>query len=149
MSDQENCWHVWTKAPGGGRKCATCDLLIPVAEKVLPNPPEVRVTSSTGGQKGQKKARFDLIPGDALWEVAEVYGAGAAKYEDRNWEKGYPWSLSFAALQRHSWQFWNGEDVDPESGVAHMASVAFHALALLAFMKRHADFDDRPNVEST
>ena len=105
---------------------------------------EVRVTSSTGGQKGRKPARFGLIPGEALWKVAELYGKGAEKYDDRNWERGYDWSLSFDALQRHAWQFWNGEDNDPESGMPHMASVVFHALALLTFAERHAEFDDRP-----
>jgi hypothetical protein len=106
---------------------------------------EVRKTSHTGGQKGSKPARFDLIPAGPLWQVAELYGRGAAKYEDRNWERGYDWSLSFAALQRHSWAFWSGEDNDAETGMPHMASVAFHALALLEFMERHRDFDDRPS----
>lgn len=108
---------------------------------------EVRVTAPSGGQKGSKPARFDLIPGDALWKVAELYGRGADKYEDRNWERGYDWSLSFAALQRHAWQFWNGEDIDAESGQPHMASVVFHALALLRFMDGHRDYDNRPSTE--
>lgn len=106
---------------------------------------EVRKTSRTGGSKGQKPARFDLIPSRPLWTLAELYGKGAAKYgQDRNWERGYDWSLSFAALQRHSWQFWNGEDNDAETGLPHMASVAFHALALIEFMATHRDYDDRP-----
>ncbi len=105
---------------------------------------EVRVTSTTGGQKGQKTARFDLIPAGPLWAVAELYGRGAAKYEDRNWEKGYDWSLSFAALQRHAWSFWAGQDTDPETGLPHMASVIFHAMALIEFATTHPGFDDRP-----
>lgn len=104
---------------------------------------ETRMTSSTGGQKGSKLARFDLLPADALRTVAELYGRGAAKYEAHNWRRGYDWSLSFAALQRHAWQFWGGEDNDEETGLPHMASVAFHALALLEFMDTHRGFDDR------
>jgi len=104
---------------------------------------EVRKTSVTGGQKGQKLARFDLIPWDALWEVAELYGKGALKYDDRNWEKGYEWSLSLGALGRHLALFMSGEDFDPETGSPHMAAVAFHALAILRFMKEHPEFDDR------
>lgn len=105
---------------------------------------EVRVTSSTGGEKGTKAQRFDLLPPRPLAKVAELYGFGANKYDDHNWAKGYDWSLSFAAMQRHAWAFWNGEDDDPESGLPHMASVAFHALALIQFMEDHREFDNRP-----
>lgn len=107
---------------------------------------EVRVTSDTGGQKGSKLARYDLIPADALRQVAELYGKGAEKYQDHNWRKGYDWSLSFAALQRHAWQFWNGENYDRETGAPHMASVAFHALALITFMQEQPEFDNRPST---
>lgn len=104
---------------------------------------EVRITSSTGGQKGSKMARYDLIPAGPLRHLAELYGKGAQKYASHNWRKGYDWSLSFAALNRHLWQFWGGEDVDEETGGPHMAAVAFHAFALLEFMHEHPDFDDR------
>lgn len=73
---------------------------------------EVRTTSSTGGQKGTKLARFDLIPVGPLRELAEHFGKGAAKYDDNQWRKGYEWSKSYAALQRHLNAFWDGEDYD-------------------------------------
>lgn len=104
---------------------------------------EVRVVEqSTGGAKGQKQARFDLIPGDVLWLDALLYGKGAEKYESRNWENGYSWSLSFAALMRHAWQFKNGEDVDPETGLPHMIAVRFHAAALVRFSRTCPELDD-------
>lgn len=106
---------------------------------------EVRVTNAdTGGQKGRKRARFDLLPADALRQVAEHYGIGAEKYEDRNWERGYEWSLSFGAMMRHAWAWWAGEDYDPETGSHHLAAVVFHALAGLTFMDTHPELDDRP-----
>jgi hypothetical protein len=104
---------------------------------------EIRTVSSTGGEKGTKEARFDLIPIEALTEVAILYGRGAEKYAAHNWRKGYEWSKSYAALQRHATQFWSGEDNDPEMRTSHMASVVFHAMALIVFMKDHPDFDDR------
>lgn len=116
---------------------------------------EVRVTHASGAEKGSKLARFDLIPAAPLWQLAELYGKGAQKYADRNWERGYDWHLSFAALQRHAWLFWSGEDVDehkPEcppdcaehTECAHLASVAWHALALLEWSRTHPENDDRP-----
>ena len=109
----------------------------------------VVVDPATGGRKGRKRARFDLIPPGPLWETAEHYGVGADKYEDRNWERGYAWSLSFGALQRHAWAFWNGESRDPETGTHHLAAVAFHAFALMFFERRHPGLDDRPSSSAS
>jgi hypothetical protein len=106
---------------------------------------EVRVTDpETGGEKGTKLARYDLIPAGPLLQLAEHYGIGARKYADRNWERGYAWSLSFAALQRHAWAFWMGEDTDGETLSHHMAAVAFHAFALMHFGDTDTGTDDRP-----
>lgn len=107
---------------------------------------EVRVTSETGGQKGKKLARFDLLPVEPLTEVARLYGRGAEKYADRNWERGYDWSLSFAAMQRHAWAFWGGESIDPETERHHLASVVFHAMALMEYEGRGKGTDDRPTT---
>lgn len=106
---------------------------------------EVRTTSSTGGEKGVKPARYDLIPVIPLDTLARVYGRGAEKYEDYNWAKGYEWSKSFAAMQRHAWAFWAGEDLDPELQLPHLASVAWHAFTLMHFMtfEKYQAFDDR------
>ena len=104
---------------------------------------EVGSVSSTGGEKGTKDERFDLLPAEALAKVARHYGVGAQKYAAHNWRRGYEWSKSYAALQRHANAFWGGEDVDEETGSPHMAAVAFHALALLTFMDEQVNFDDR------
>lgn len=108
------------------------------------------MTSDTGGVKGQKEARYDLIPGEALEMLARNYGRGAKKYDERNWERGYDWSLSFAALNRHLWQFWNGEDMDEEIGLHHMSCVLFHAMALLQFQlhpEKYSKYDNRPSTQ--
>jgi len=104
---------------------------------------EVRTTSATGGHKGVKEARFDLIPSGALTQLAEHYAAGAAKYGDHNWRKGFEWSKAYAALNRHLHAFWGGEWLDPETGKPHLTAVAFHAFTLLTFAEEHPEFDDR------
>lgn len=101
------------------------------------------VNEQTGGVKGSKLARFDLVPPGPMFKVAEVYGIGARKYAERNWEKGYDWSLSYASMLRHALQFWGGEDIDPQDGQHHLASVVFHALALMQFAETHPELDDR------
>jgi hypothetical protein len=61
----------------------------------------------------------------------------------RNWEKGMRWGRVFGALMRHAWAWWRGEKLDPENGQHHLASVAWCALALLAYDLRGVGEDDR------
>ena len=49
---------------------------------------EVRITSATGGQKGQKSARFGGGDPLAYEELARVYGMGEEKYARYNYLKG-------------------------------------------------------------
>ena len=120
----------------------------PAVEDLIPDlspTGEVRsVNATTGAEKGVKEAAFDLIPPMPLYELASHYGRGARKYKSRNWEKGYEWSKSFAAMQRHAWLFWQGEDNDPETGSSHLTAVAWHAFALLEWTMTHPELDDRP-----
>lgn len=98
---------------------------------------------TTGGEKGVKLERYAFLPVQPLREVARVYGYGAKKYSERNWERGYNWSWSYDALQRHLNAFWGGVSVDPESGLPHLAHAAFHIFALMEFERTHPEKDDR------
>lgn len=124
----------------------------------MPNGQETRVVDpNTGGAKGSKLARFDLLPWTILREVAEHFGRGARKYDERNWERGYAWSLSFAALHRHLDAFWARDswDMDPSlfdegqpmvSHSRHIIAVVWHALVLAFFEQFNRGTDDRPSV---
>lgn len=105
---------------------------------------ETRITDAlTGGQKGQKLAALGSIDPVALLELAKVSGYGAQKYARYNYLKGYDWSLSFDALQRHLLEFWSGEDYDKESGRLHVAHAGWHCAALTSFVLRGLGTDDR------
>ena len=93
------------------------------------------------------KLRFDLIPVESLLEVVKVYTFGARKYQDRNWEKGIRYSRVFAAINRHLWAFWNGENADNETGFSHLAHAAWGCLALIHYAKHNTDKDDRPEYD--
>lgn len=112
---------------------------------------ETRITSETGGQKGQKLARFDLVDSKFLWELAEVCGKGALKYSDDNWRKGYDWKLSYGALQRHLHQFLQGELRDSELDTHHLANVAWHAMVLYVYstQAQYKKFDTRVKVKKS
>ena len=110
---------------------------------------EVRTRNeATGGEKGVKLARMDLLPPDSLMHAATHFGRGAQKYADRNWELGYEWSKSYGALLRHLMLWWDGEDTDEDESFGafhHLDAVLFHALVLRRFAADHPDLDDRPN----
>lgn len=119
---------------------------------------EKRLTSPTGGRKGSKLERFDLLPVEPLTALARHYGVGAEKYTERddagnvihdganNWRLGYNWSLSFASLMRHAFAFWSGEDIDEETGTPHIVAAAWHCFALAWFMQHQQDYDDRSST---
>lgn len=116
-------------------------------------PEQIMVDPNTGGAKANKLARFDLIPTDALWALAEHYGKcggdgsdNGAKYDERNWERGYKWSLSYAALMRHINKFWSGKDIDPSCQSLHIIAAAWHCMSLAAFAMRGIGTDDRPKL---
>jgi hypothetical protein len=92
------------------------------------------------------KPRLDLIP-PVLDQVAEVMAIGADNYGPRNWEDaGMAFGSLFGALQRHTWSWWRGEDLDQDSRKRHLAHVAANALMLLQLETTGAGEDDRPRV---
>lgn len=103
---------------------------------------------NTGAKKDLKgKPRFDLIPPEALKSLAEVYALGAEKYEDRNWEKGIPFSVALGALKRHLNAFELGDMINTADGThEHIAHVMWWAVALTTFIKRgRKDLNDLPH----
>jgi hypothetical protein len=101
------------------------------------------VDPNTGGEKEQKLAQLGAVDPLSVMAVAEVAGFGTQKYARYNFARGYKWSLSYDALQRHLHAWWGGEDKDPESKLSHLAHAAWHCLALLTFVLRGRGTDDR------
>jgi hypothetical protein len=89
------------------------------------------------------KNRLDLIPAYPLEQLGLIYTFGANKYADHNWRKGMAWSRIFGAIMRHLWAFWRGEDLDPESGLPHVAHACWGCFTLLEFMQTRKTLDDR------
>ena len=95
------------------------------------------------------KLRYDLIPPEGLEELARTYTHGASHPDGaRRWEQGGSWLRLFAAMMRHAWKWRRGEDYDKESGLHHMASVAFYAMALVTYKVRGVKEDDRVITET-
>lgn len=95
------------------------------------------------------KPRFDLAPAEAMIELAKLWGWGASKYADRNWEKGFDWGRPFAAMMRHAWAFWGGEERDEESGAHHLIAAAWNALVLYINTRHYPERDTRSALKLT
>lgn len=118
--------------------------MIPRGYFLTGDEPETRFTDPvTGAEKGVKLSQMGALDPAALYTVSEVAGMGAAKYARFNFLKGYPWMLSYDAMQRHAMKFASGEDIDPESGLPHLAHMTWHGLAMLSFYIHKLGTDDR------
>lgn len=101
--------------------------------------------SDTGDslRKDDGKTRFDLLPPEAIEELAKLYTRGAQKYEPRGWEQGMAWSRCLGPLMRHLWKWIRGEDFDQETGAHHMIAVMWNAAAIYTYHIRKLGTDDR------
>lgn len=90
-----------------------------------------------------EKPRMYLLPPKALTEVAKVLTFGANKYDEHNWKKldNLQNRYTGAAL-RHIFAHMDGEELDPETGLDHLA----HALCCLLF-KLEAKLQDGKSKE--
>lgn len=77
-----------------------------------------------------EKPKMHLLPPKALTEVAKVLTFGAQKYDEENWRKldNLHNRYSSGAL-RHIFAHIDDEELDPESGLSHLA----HAVCCLMF----------------
>lgn len=101
----------------------------------------------TGLKLDNGKPKWDLISWEAVEQVAITLTIGAKKYGERNWELGITYSRLFAALLRHLFKWWRGEERDPEDGQHHMAAVMTNAMMLMhydTYKEKYKDWDNRP-----
>mgnify|MGYP001602383448 CR=1 FL=1 len=93
---------------------------------------EVQPSPSGGRKLDDGKAGWNLIPWSALREVVAVLDYGARKYAPDDWRKVPDARRRYHnAAMRHLVASFEGEDIDPESGLPHLA----HAAACLLFLR--------------
>lgn len=97
-----------------------------------------------GGKKFDSgKAPMELLSHQALLQIAKVFGHGAEKYGRYNYRAGLSWSRVIGAAYRHLGAFNSGEDLDPESGLSHIAHLGCCVIMLLDYVKDNPNLDDR------
>lgn len=73
---------------------------------------------------GEQKPKISDTPTIGIREMGRVFSMGAAKYGRFNWrDHAVSSSVYYDAAWRHLSAWFNGEDLDPESGLPHLAHV--------------------------
>lgn len=94
---------------------------------------------------GSTKPPLSCIPTGPLYEVGAAMLDGSAKYGRHNWRViGVRSSVYYDAALRHLMKWWEGEELDADSGCHHLA----HAVACCLIVRDAANLgqltDDRP-----
>lgn len=94
---------------------------------------------------GINKVSYSMLPAPVLYEAALALTEGAFKYGKHNYRGvGVRGSVYYDASLRHLTAWWEGEDIDPESGLSHVTKAIAGLMVLRDCMIRGNFNDDRP-----
>lgn len=94
---------------------------------------------------GMKKTPFSVIPANVIGELGLAMLEGARKYGRHNYRiAGVRASIYYDACLRHLTAWWEGEDIDLDSGMSHIIKAMTTLVVLRDSMVQGNWQDDRP-----
>jgi hypothetical protein len=94
---------------------------------------------------GIKKVPFSCVPANVIGEIALGLMEGGRKYGRHNYRVvGVRTSVYYDAALRHLMSYWEGEDIDPDSGLSHISKALSCLTVLRDAMMNNMCEDDRP-----
>ena len=94
---------------------------------------------------GIEKVSLHCIPCGPLMELGLAMLEGGRKYGTHNYrEMGVRASVYYDAVMRHVMDWWEGEDIDPDSGLHHIVKAIASLIVLRDSMLMGNCDDDRP-----
>lgn len=94
---------------------------------------------------GIAKAPLATVPAPVLLELGVAMAEGAMKYGRHNYRAiGVRASVYYDAVLRHMTAWWEGENVDPDSGINHITKTIAGLVVIRDAMMRGNWVDDRP-----
>ena len=129
-------------------KCGTCGRPVVFAFGKLDKDCNCPAIKEEGTKHDSQKIRLELLPTEALEEVAKVLAFGAKKYDDWNWAKGMAYSRLIGAFFRHSFAWARGIDKDQETTLSHLSHAACCILFLITYELKGLGTDDRPKINN-
>lgn len=96
---------------------------------------------------GVRKAPMSTVSAAVMAEVGVAMLEGAAKYGRHNYRAvGVRASVYYDATMRHLFSWWEGEDIDPDSGMSHITKAITSLVVLRDAMIQNMMADDRAPV---
>lgn len=94
---------------------------------------------------GVKKVPMSCVSAPVMAEVAVAMLEGALKYGRHNYRViGVRGSVYYDATMRHLMDYWEGVDLDPDSGLSHITKAIASLTVLRDAMIQGKYLDDRP-----
>lgn len=122
----------------------TVTLHICITDAPITDAPDTKDTNPKDAV-GIKKAPLSVIPAPFLHAVGLGMMEGALKYGRHNYRPaGIRYSVYYDAAMRHLTAWWEGEDIDQDSGLPHPIKAACCMAVLFDAMVQENGTDDRP-----
>lgn len=94
---------------------------------------------------GVRRVPMSVVPAGVLMETALGLLEGAAKYGRHNYRAmGVQASVYYDAAVGHMMDWWEGEDIDPDSGLSHVTKAICSLIVLRDAMLQGRFTDNRP-----
>lgn len=123
-------------------------------DKVAPEPPFDSVETQTFGPLketnpkdaiGVRKAPLSVVPLNVLAEIGVGMLEGAVKYGRHNYRPaGVRASVYFDAVMRHLFAYWEGQTLDPDTGLSHLTKAMTALVVWRDAQLQGKEQDDRP-----
>ena len=96
---------------------------------------------------GAAKVSLSVIPPQVLAQIGLAMMEGANKYGAFNWRKaGAKSSVYYDATMRHLMAYWEGADLDPDSGISHLVKAIASLVVWSDAVMQDKCTDDRPPI---
>ena len=116
--------------------------------------PTDKIPAGAAGSVAMKfdsgKTDWSLMPFEAIEEINKVLDFGAKKYAAHNWRTGtgFKYTRVLSSLLRHTFAWARGEDLDPESGLSHLAHMGCNVVFLIYYNKYKTRYNNDDRVTS-
>lgn len=94
---------------------------------------------------GAMKAKLSVVPSGVLFALGNAMLEGACKYGRHNYRGvGVRASVYYDAAMGHLMDWWEGQDIDPDSGELHLVKAMASLAVAIDAIQQGMMHDDRP-----
>lgn len=140
----QNCGEPVIETDGGDfLKTCSCNSNVPNSKikNLISNVKDSNPKDSVG----IKKVPFSTVPAPVIAEIGLAMLEGARKYRRHNYRAiGVRASVYYDAALRHLSSWWEGESIDPDSGLSHLVKAAACLVVVRDAQILEKMVDDRP-----